>query len=595
MLALPVIRRRIRVLLTLALLFCGLAPGARAAAARPWPGDVPGHMPPAAGEHPRLLFRRADVPALRARAQTPGGRAILDRLRRTLDGADGRSGPVAFHPEVGPVNSDGAGRFHATAPLGTYTFSHAAGYGLLYQVTGDTGYAELAWQCIERALDGYRDRDRRYAFHAPYGALRAGPVLGWTAIAYDLCHDGWDESRRERLRSALASYAGDPKGSLEELTTGSMPPFSNHFGLQVGGAALALLALRGEPGIDTERIERLLAASERSMVRNLTEGFGDRGFYAEGDGPGSMASHIIFLTALQAWRIAAGRDFVTPRPNASWTALKWIFLTLPRAGEMDFWPRRGAYPHNVWARSDKSGAGYFSIAFGALPPEQNAALLWFYEHSGLAARDAAGGTPFDTISVYPHLSVCAFVNWPFGLRARNPAEVLPRAIRDSKWSFFAFRNRWRDEDDIILSVQTKDARGYHLAPTDARLHVAALGKKFQWVRLPGDVTHWRPGKDGSAVLSVADGTSVAIDFSGASGVEGLLATTGAAEGVAVDLGGTRVTLRFLTRKPPPAVTVRHGMIEIGRQSIGLDQGHLVLATLPATPTSTPAPMIRRPD
>ena len=45
-----------------------------------WPGAVTGHKPPLPGEHPRLAFRKADIPLLRQRAaETPEGKAILAR------------------------------------------------------------------------------------------------------------------------------------------------------------------------------------------------------------------------------------------------------------------------------------------------------------------------------------------------------------------------------------------------------------------------------------------------------------------------------------------------------------------------------------
>lgn len=545
----------------------------------PWPAEVPDHQGPMPGEHPRLLFRKADVPKLRERAKTPEGRAILERLRRCLNGSDGESMPTSYNPEIGPVGSDGAGDFHNRAPLGSYTFSHLAGYGLLYQVTGDKKYAELGKQCFLKALEGYRDRDRRYSFKAPYGALRAGPVLGWTAVGYDLCYDGWDEDFRRQVCLALANYdeGGRKKDqNLRKLVEGAMPPFSNHYGMQVGGAALALLAVMNDPWVEAKEIGGLLATSQKSMIRNLTEGFGDGGFFAEGDGTGSMSSHIVFLTALQAWRVAGGKDFVTPRPNAQWPALKWIFLTIPRGGKMDFWPQRGAYPHNIWTREDKSGAGYFSIAFGALPDHQDAALLWFYNHH-LKAADEQNGTPFDTISPYPHLSVCAFVNWPWDLAERNPAEAIPRCYHDSQWSFYAFRNRWQDENDILISVLTKGARGYHKAPTDAMLHVAAFGKKFKWVKLAGAVKHWQPAADGSAIMTMADGTALAIDFSKASGADGLLVTTGKAEGATVDLAGKTLTFKFLTSgAEPPSPQIQDDKVIVGAQGISFKDGNLVL-------------------
>jgi len=567
------------------LLAVGLAAFPVGAQESPWPADLPNFKPPAPGEHPRLLFRKSDVAQLRERAATPEGKAMVERLRKCLNGSDGEALPTALNPEKGPVNMDGSGDFHTKAPLGAYTFSHIVGYGLLYQLTGDTKYADLGRQCFEKALEGYRDRDRRYAFLAPYGALRAGPVLGWTAIGYDLCYDGWDEEFRKKACLALANYSEPSKRgalTLEYLAKGDMPPGSNHFGMQVGGAALALLALRGDPWVDQKKIDAALAVSQQSMIRNLTEGFGDGGFFAEGDGTGSMSSHLVFLTALQGWKNAAGKDFVGSRPNASWTALKWIFLTVPRNGKMDFWPQRGGYPHNIWAREDKSGAGYFAISFGVLDDDQRAALLWFYNRH-LKEADAKNGTPFDTVSPYPHLSVCALVNWPRTVKERNPAEILPRCYRDSKWGYYAFRNRWQDENDIVISVLTKNARGYIQAPADGGLQVAALGKKFKWGSVRGDVKYWRPAADGSGILTLADGASLAVDFSGASGADAMLVSTGAAEGDKVTLGDVTLTFRFLTTGEAPRPQRMGDQVVVGKQTVFVKDGNLVLGTMATEP------------
>lgn len=165
----------------------------------------------------------------------PEGKAILERLRKCLNGTDGETMPTSFNPEKSPIDKDGSGDFAVKAPLGTYTFSHMAGYGLLYQLTGDKKYAELGKQCFEKALEGYRDRDRRYAFKAPFGALRAGPALGWTALGYDLCYDGWDEEFRTKAARALADYDeqdAKKKINLPQLPNdtsnlGGMPPKTN--------------------------------------------------------------------------------------------------------------------------------------------------------------------------------------------------------------------------------------------------------------------------------------------------------------------------------------------------------------------------------
>jgi len=262
-----------------------------------WPADVPDFQSPERGEHPRLLFRQSDLPALRERAKTPEGKAIIQRLRKLLNGSDGESMPTAYNPNHGKQSKDGSGPT-ANAPVGMYTISHTAGFGFLYQITGDKKYADLGRQCMEKAFDEYRDRDNRYSFKYPYGALRSGPSLGWTALGYDLCYDGWDEDYRKKVALAIQDYDEGKNMSLEELVRGSRHmPASNHWGMQVGGGALAVLAIMNDPGVDMKKIEPLLATSQKSMIRNMTEGFGDGGFFAEGDGTGSMSSQIAFIPA----------------------------------------------------------------------------------------------------------------------------------------------------------------------------------------------------------------------------------------------------------------------------------------------------------
>ena len=89
--------------------------------AGPWPAPVPGWVPVKPGEHPRLFFRNADLPALRKRARTREGKAILDRLRFLLGGGEAMPAVVSRSRRF---NEDG-GKMDA----GAYTLSHAAGFG----------------------------------------------------------------------------------------------------------------------------------------------------------------------------------------------------------------------------------------------------------------------------------------------------------------------------------------------------------------------------------------------------------------------------------------------------------------------------------
>ena len=138
---------------------CISLPLAASAPDAPWPADVPGWKKPEPGEHPRLLFRKGDVPEIRKRAETPEGKAIVKRLRFLLDGKNGETLLPPGQPE------------HT---IGAFTIGHAAGYGLLYQLTGEKKYADLGLQCFDRMIKGEADRDGRYSFTEPNGELRAG-------------------------------------------------------------------------------------------------------------------------------------------------------------------------------------------------------------------------------------------------------------------------------------------------------------------------------------------------------------------------------------------------------------------------------------
>jgi hypothetical protein len=177
--------------------------------------------------------------------------------------------------------------------------------------------------------------------------------------------------------------------------------------------------------------------------------------------------------------------------------------------------------------------------------------------------------------------VLAFINWPFGMEERNPAEVLPRAVRDETYGFYMFRNRWEDENDIVVSLQTRNTRGWHKANTDGRLQVWGLGKKTKWGRMRTDVEYFKPVADGSAILTGADDTSLAVDFSEVSGADVMLVMTGpgAPKDDTVAAGGNEFSFLFLTTGDKPTPKVESDTIVVGEQTVSLRDGNLVLGKM----------------
>ncbi|MCH8539648.1 MAG: hypothetical protein LAT58_02640 [Opitutales bacterium] len=563
------------------------------------------------GEHPRLLFRAEDVPALREKAETPEGRAIVERLRELL-GEDGEAMTERFN-EREPHNHF-RGPEH---PIGTFTMWHGAGFGLLYQLTGEEKYADLAREAVQLAFEGKMDRDNRYSWVAPGTGLRAGTILGGIALAYDLCYHAWPEDFRQEVALRLQNYNQppasqyDPVNLDEELVelqkdipaylrdvegfsldylsgrTG-YPPGSNHYGAFLGGFT-AVLAIHGDPGTDTAFLDERLREFEHNIPRLLTQGFGDRGFYAEGDHPGRISANVGMLEALIALRNVTGRDYLTATSNAEWVTLKWIHMLIPR-GDRLWHPKRGVYGSDHFSGIGQSGSGEFAYGFGSVSPRYHPALLWVYQNFEHPVRPHYGA------NTYPHRAVHSLVHWPVDVEPANPSGILPHAIVDKVHGYFATRNRWQDENDIHISLALENGpTGYHTLRPRGRgvLIVAGFGTHLGWSTrsFGAQPVAWETEEDGSFRLALRRGEregALTVDFSGDSGVAGVLLATGElfdqppSESNSgpirthqVEAGGHTVHVITLSEEEHPEV--RSGddaHIQVGSQRFALHEGLL---------------------
>ncbi|MGD0900614.1 MAG: hypothetical protein ABR915_22510 [Thermoguttaceae bacterium] len=528
----------------------------------------------------------------------------MKRLRITLNGSDGESLPTEFNTTKASYATD-SGKF----PMATWTLWHMDGYGLLYVVTGEKKYADLARKCVEMALDGQRDRDDRYAWNPPASEIRAGPCMQAMALAYDLCYDAWDADFRQKIALELQNFkkrgnkphSGHLDMSLEQLCLRpNMGPGSNHFGPQVGGAAIALLAIKGDPGTDAALIEKYLAGVQKSFIAALTQGWGDHGFFAEGQGgPGGMAGSSAFVTALQAMKVAGGKDFIAPRPNAAWITLHWP-MELIKKGDACCFPLRtkadGSYGTDRFDRKGLSHGGQFAQGFGAVAnDDQRAALLWVYQHfvepgestalekgESYACKDIKlkpGEKTFD-VTVHPHRAVFALVNWPLGLQPKNPAEVLGHCAFDSIHNYLMVRNRWQDENDILVTAHLGKGPGGPYKKNSGPVMIWGLGQRLNLGNIGGSQAKAPPvtTADGSTILTFTDGANVrslGVDFSKASGADALVVLTGPADSKAKTVTLGDATLSIVMLGASPEIKVEGDKAVIGGQTITVKDGSLV--------------------
>lgn len=589
-----------------------LAAPATAGAPPPgWPTQVDGFVPPKPGEHPRLFFRRGDIPALRERAKTPAGQVILKRLRFTL-GSDGEALPTVFNPHP-PVNVGARG---GDLPVGAFTNAHAAGYGFLYVLSGDRKYADMSRQCLEWMFEGKSDRDERYTWNSPGAGLRVGEMLLVVAMAYDFCYDAWPEDFRRRVAREMVEYRkvcvnsrgweGGKSGlTFERIVEPYYPPTSNHYGALVGGAVVALLAVRGDPEVDQPRVEKLLGTAEKNVRRVLTQALGDGAFFAEGPGPWQMAVNSSLVPALQALKVAGGRDYLEA-PNAKYLTLKWVMELLPDAKGRPSHPCRNpsSYGTELLERAGHSAGGQFSQGFGAIPDRYKPALLWTYRNIVEPSESAeypklvpAGEKSYDVL-LHPHRGVLSFINWPIGMEPRHPSELLPNHYRDTLHHYYAFRNRWQDADDAIVTFHLGGPGGFIRCPPGP-IMVWGLGARTTFpVRFgPARPNLVEASEQGGVISAPVRGgvCSVLVDFSRASGAEVLVAMCapglkpvnesktdrGVTRKVSTaTAGGNTFIVLTLSRGAAPEVKPDGDRLLIGGQTLGFDGQRVTTAPAP---------------
>jgi hypothetical protein len=139
----------------------------------PWPAVAPGFVPPAAGEHPRLLLRRRDLPRLKALATTEWGKAWVDRMKaaRKEDPGMVRNATNVYLPKEIP--------------------DYGLKMGLLYVITGEQDYADRCRQVIVDLESG--------------GGTNMDQSTRWTvtAMVFDLAYDGLPPEFRARVARRL--------------------------------------------------------------------------------------------------------------------------------------------------------------------------------------------------------------------------------------------------------------------------------------------------------------------------------------------------------------------------------------------------------
>ena len=281
-------------------------------------------------------------------------------------------------------------------------------------------------------------------------------------------------------------------------------------------------------------------------------------------------------------------------------------MELIKKGDACYFPLRtkadGSYGSDRFDRKNLSHAGQFAQGFGAVAnDDQRAALLWVYQNfvepgevNALQAGEPyslkdcglkPGEKSFD-VTVYPHRALFAFVNWPIGLKPKNPVEVLGHCAFDSIHNYLMVRNRWQDDKDILVTAHLGKGPGGPYKKGGGPVMIWGLGQRLTLGNISNSEAKGLPvtTTDGSTILAFTDSTNVrslGIDFSKASGADALIVLTGPADAKAktVTLGAT--TLSIVALGASPEIKTEGDKAVIGGQSISVKDGVIAFGKLAA--------------
>ena len=418
-----------------------------------WTQPAAGFRKLTANEHPRLIFRKGDLPELKKRMETPQGKAIMARFFASL-----------------PKQHAGRGK---NAPF------FPAGYGLAYQLTGDKTHAEKAKEILSGMLNVGGSQD-----------IHFGPEAQSIAVTLDLCYDAWDAQFRQKVIDNLAKRTAD----LFALSGGagggaSMSPWHNHEGIRAGSAGVAAICLLGEKtsdGKDIPDLERMIHIFARSIRRYFQfNGTSNTGFCLEGSfykrmtwnsGPGNL---------IQAYRTALGGDLL-----AGWWG-HWSML-----GEWMEQPPsdRVVTPEGL---GDAQSAGLWPIGLVTVPDSMKGGARWLFDR----AYGLEGNKTFGIHWAY-HAGF-VLMNYPFDVPAQPPSASLPWVAPDPTGGHWIFRKPWRDGKDslVVLHLRSEVFHGCHYNRSGRTwdMQLFALGR--QWI---GDSRLTEKPGAGSALPSVAN-------------------------------------------------------------------------------------------
>ncbi len=364
---------------------------------------------------PRLFLDTTQLTEIRSAIAIPGSHhhvaftAIKDRVDRN----DWR---------IYDKNSDDGNWNYARAWL-------AREASFLYLITGEQAYAQIAFDSLY-AIHSDPDPDGRMP-EANYGLSRAATGMGF-ALAYDWAASGWTPAQQDYIRDkiliALESWQTYNHANFAE-------PFGSNWVAVCRGAELIMMLVLGEDINQPERFSML----KLWLKEHIKTAYGNTGLTQEGQGYLAYAGGFL-MPAIYALRSIGDVSLEN-------VLMEVNFEQLPLYAGV-FNPEQTSLQFGVGGPGfDPEGFTSFLLDYAL--PEMQPYYQYFYDRYRGLANLAPADQKFDYRRAG---TVWSLLYYPTDTRGLNPTGILPRAIEDREKGSYLFRNRWQDENDILIAL-----------------------------------------------------------------------------------------------------------------------------------------------
>ncbi|MBD3316837.1 MAG: hypothetical protein GF344_13705 [Chitinivibrionales bacterium] len=414
--------------------------------------------------HPRLFVDEWTIASIRENIEIPGShhQEAYDALKARVDRWD----PTVYDTVFG---------YHEA------TLAKEAAF--MFLITEESSYAELAYDMLQQvALNPAIS-----PFDARKALARAMTGLSF-ALAYDWCYEGWTPAQREWARSILVRSLNEwtefeyPEEGWGKGTNHIWEPYtSNWVAVCQGSQVLMTLAAYEETSQETNvyrdsagaivpnlsRAARF-AAIKSQLKQHLQSAYGPLGVTGEGISYMGYAASFLLPCLHALYRTG---DIYLHEEAAKHEWWKWILYA------SSFEKDRLSIQNGVAATGGIGGIGTASLLLGSVPQATLPYYRFFYDRfmGKLSPRSPSMKYDEDRAG-----TVWALLFYPDDVISQDPTGIMPRMAADTLKGAFFFRNRWRDENDILVSFMTDGdwQTGVHNIPEAFQFNVIAHGNKY---------------------------------------------------------------------------------------------------------------------